>query len=214
MFAFWRTFLGIKTKKGNFSSVDITTQKKGSLPSYHPFTDAVGYSAHEDGSTSVDIEDSNIINDIINNKKTSFKLVLTPWHVNIIGRFLGKMGLEFLSIKDKGLVLSNKFDKIRKYIRFSSINKLWTFYIGQQGNIKELKGELINKGDYFEQDIFCYGYALGILKQDEYMFAFNMGTDVWLISLTKRETNDNYTKYIKNIKLKPIYYYFKNNRWY
>jgi hypothetical protein len=62
--AFWKTHLGIRSKRGKLSSIDLSQPKreKGVYPSIHPTHDnSIGFTAHEDGSTSVDIDDLSII---------------------------------------------------------------------------------------------------------------------------------------------------------
>ena len=160
-FAFWRTFLGIKNKRGNLPSVNLSTQDKGIIPAFHKDTDGIGYTAHEDGSTSIEIDDSKIIRDILEGKKHEFKVALLPWHLNIIGRFLGKMGLEYLATIDYELVLKPAFDELREFVRYNSIDRLWPVFWGKYGDIKDIKSPILNNSQFLEQEVHCFSYALG-----------------------------------------------------
>src|SRR5438874_252658 len=56
--AFWRLFLQIPTKKRNQPTVNTgqPREDKGTIPDRHAHHDEVGFTAHEDGSVSVDID--------------------------------------------------------------------------------------------------------------------------------------------------------------
>ena len=64
-FAFWRSFLGIKTKKGKLPSVQLSPPAKGRIPATHPLTDEIGFTAHQDGTTSVDIGTPSLVHHIL-----------------------------------------------------------------------------------------------------------------------------------------------------
>ena len=205
-FAFWRAYLGISNKKGKLASVNLTPIEKGKIPAYHQATDKIGYTAHQDGSTSVDIDDSRIIQDILHNRKSNFKLVLSPWHISIIGRFLGKIGLELLASINYELAITSAFDELRNFVRFGSVNELWPIFWGSYGNLKDLKGPFIKKFDGIEQEINCYSYSLGISVNNEYCFAFLIGTDLLMINLSNRQPNPEFLKYLEVDHVNCVWY--------
>ena len=205
-FAFWRAFLGIANKKGKLASINLTPKKGGSIPASHEATDKIGFTAHLDGSTSVDIDDSTIIQNIQNQKKHDFKLVLSPWHISIIGRFLGKIGLEYLASINYELALNPTFDELRNFVRIGSVNKLWPIFWSRYGDIKDLKNPIIEKFDYYEQVINCYSYSLGISNNDEYFFAFLIGTDLMMINLSNRQPRPEYLKYLDVDRVNCLWY--------
>jgi hypothetical protein len=123
-----------------------------------------------------------------------------------MGRFLGKIGLEYLALFDSSLALEPQFDALRNFVREGSTNQLWPIFWGQQGRISDLKGPLVDKGGYFEQEIECYRYSLGVTEENEYVFAFSIGVDVLLICLSHRRSEKIFTSLIQGTELKSVYY--------
>jgi hypothetical protein len=95
----------------------------------------VGFTAHDDGSTSIDIYDDELTKSILYNCKSNILLVLSPFHLSILGRFLGKMGLEFLASVRIDEALSKQFDDLRAFVRYGSTSSLWPIYAGTQENL-------------------------------------------------------------------------------
>ena len=97
--AFWRVFLRIRTKKGYVPAVHTRQprENKGSIPERHRRHDNLGFTAHEDGPISVDIDDDEIVRDMLDGTRTDFKMVLSPKKLHMLGRFLGKVGLGILA---------------------------------------------------------------------------------------------------------------------
>lgn len=205
-FAFWRSFLGIKTKKGKLPSVQLAPPAKGRIPATHPLTDEIGFIAHQDGTTSVDIDTPSLVHQILAEEKQSFKLVLSPWHLNIMGRFLGKIGLEYLALFDASLALDSRFDALRTFVREGSTNYLWPFFAGQQGQIEELKEPLVDRGEFFEQEVECYRYSLGVTDENEYVFAFSVGVDLMLICLSHKRPEKKFTSFVQGVTLECVHY--------
>lgn len=195
-FAFWRTYLGIKTKKNKLPIVNLTPLTKGRIPANHHLTDEIGVTAHKDGTISFEFKNHSLFQCIMDNKKKSFNLVLSPWHLNIMGRFLGKIGLEYLALSNPNLAFDSQFDEIRKFIRQGSTSFLWPIFNGQRGKIENLKGPLVDQGEYFEQEIECYKYSLGESKENEYVFAFSVGVDIFLICLSHRKPENKFSQFI------------------
>ncbi|MDY6873170.1 MAG: HNH endonuclease [Chloroflexota bacterium] len=204
--AIWRVLLGLKNKKGSLPSIDLITQEKGRLPASHELTDRIGFTAHKDWSTSVDIFDPLIIQSIKNKEKNSFNLILTPWHLSIMGRFLGKMGLEYIAMNNFDLAQSASFDEMRNFVRDGFVNKIWPIYWGKSGDLKKLKSPINKVENFLEQEIHCYSYSIGISKKDEYIFAFLMGTDLMLINLTNRQLNAELLDCVEGVDLTCVWY--------
>ncbi len=210
-FAFWRTFLGIKTKKDKLPSFTFSPPSKGKIPAQHPLTDEIGFTAHHDGSTSVEIYNSSLVHQILTGKKHSFVLVASPWHLSIMGRFIGKIGLEYLASSNYDLAMTSQFDALRIFVRHGSTKYLWPLYMSQHGTIDDIKGTFVDKGEFLEQEVFCYEYFLGVINQNEYVFVLSVGTDVILICLSHRKPDNKFKKLIQGVVLKCVHY--PDNSW-
>lgn len=211
-FAFWRTFICIPTGRKKLPSVSLNPPDKGVLPSNHAHSDVgLGFTAHEDLSVSVDIDDPAIIKKIMSGEKTSFDVVLSPWHLSIMGRFLGKMGLEYAALSDYELAMSEPFDEIRAYIREGSKSHLWPIFWGKQGSVKEIRGDMVEIGGHLEEKVEYYRYSLGETKRGEYVFAFGMGTDLTMICLSHRLPDPWLTRVIEEVDMDCVWY--ADNSW-
>lgn len=193
--AVWRSYLGIRTKRRRLPSVNLDPPTRGAIPSFHPMTEfGIGFTAHENGSTSIDVNYPWQKKRLMSNK-LEYLLVMTPWHLSILGRFLGKMGLELLALTELNSALSSEFDEIRSFVRYGSTKHLWPIYCRQRGKIEDLKSPITWDGAEGSQEIDCYSYCLGKRITGETLFAFSIGTDDMLIclnhSLPKREYEDS-----------------------
>lgn len=205
--AFWRSYLGIRTKKNQLPSVDLNPPNKGAIPSLHPLTDiGVGFTTHDDGSTSVDIDNSNLIERLLSREASKYHLVLTPWHLSILGRFIGKIGLEYLASVELDYALSTEFDSLRSFVRRGSMKQLWPIYWGQQGELGDLKGKIIWNGQVGRQEIVCYRFVLSKTIKEETVFVFSMGTDLMLMCLSHRIPVPDFENSVVGAKLPCIYY--------
>ena len=205
--AFWRVYLGIKTKKRKLPTVNLNPPTKGKLPSSHPLADlSIGLTAHEDGSTSLDVDNDAYVKALNTGNQTDYKMVLTPWHLSILGRFLSKVGLEYVAMNNLENAFEPQFDAVRQFARYGSTKFLWPIYWGQQGNLDDLKGQTVDKGDFMEQEIECYCYSLGETASGKYVFVLCMGIDVMMICLTHREPDTQLTSSIQNVSLHCICY--------
>jgi hypothetical protein len=210
--AFWRTYLGIKTKKGKNPSVDLSqsAMEKGILPSVHSRHDNIGFTYHEDGSVSADINDPQIIREILEGDKNQFVFVFTPKILHMFGRFLCKVGIELLCLKDRNLASTQDLDKARRYARFGEFDGLWPIFHFSKGSLDDLK-EITQDNLGFKEEINCYSYSLFEYQHSYLLFLFSMGTDYWVISL-----NDPFpTPVIQNAfpddKLELIWYPKENS---
>ena len=205
--AFWRSYLGIRTKKKHLPSVNLDPPARGAIPAFHPASDiGIGFSAHEDGSTSIDVDNSVFIQRLLLQDKDEYRMVLSPWHLSIMGRFLGKMGLEYVALADLDCAFGVQFDDIRSFIRYGSMKHLWPIYWGQQGKLEDLKEPIIWDGSEGSQEIVCYRYALGKMIRSEMIFAFSIGIDLMVICLTKRFPIPDIENCIAGIKLSCVFY--------
>jgi len=211
--AFWRAYLGIRTRKNHLPPTQqLDPSAKGAIPSSHPLTDiGVGFTSHENGSTSIDIENPIFLRKVTSKDKNQYNLVLSPWHLSILGRFLGKMGLEYLALVNLEHALSADFDLIRSFVRYGSTKYVWPIFWGQQGEWADLKGPVVWKGQQGDQEIECYRYALGKTAKGEYVFAFSIGLELMLLCLTNRFPNLALEKSVEGVNLSCVYY--KEGSW-
>lgn len=205
--AFWRSYLGIRTRKEQLPSTQLDSPAKGAIPFCHPLTDiGVGFTAHENGSTSIDINSSDFMRKLVSQDTSQYRLVLSPWHLSILGRFLGKMGLEFVARVNLDYALTSEFDPIRSFVRCGSTRYIWPIYWGQQRKLSDLKGPVVWEGQEGHQEIECYRYALGETINGECLFAFSIGLDLTLLCLTHRFPSEALKNSIQGVKLSCIYY--------
>ncbi len=205
--AFWRSYLGIQTKRKHFPSVNLDPPAKGALPAFHPIADmGVGFTAHDDGTTSIDVDNPKFMDRLLSSDEPKYLMVLSPWHLSILGRFLGKMGLEYVALVNLDDALSVRYDGIRSFVRYGSMSHLWPIYWGQQGKLEDLKSSTVCKGSEWEQEIECYRYGLGEMKNSEMIFAFSIGIDLMVICLTNSLPIPDVETCIAGIKLSCIHY--------
>jgi len=205
--AFWRSYLGIRTKKKHLPSVNLDPPARGAIPAFHSSSDTgIGFSAHEDGSTSIDVANSVFIQRLLSQDKGEYRMVLSPWHLSIIGRFMGKIGLEYVALANLDCAFSAQFDEIRSFVRYGSTKHLWPIYWGQQGKVEDLKEPIIWDRSEGHQKIECYRYAFGKMVGEEMLFAFSIGTDLMIICLTNRFPIPDIQDCIADIKLPCVYY--------
>jgi hypothetical protein len=122
--AFWRAFLRIKTKDGDEPSVDLSQPEKdkGVFPSVHPEHDDIGLSSFPDGAVSIDLHSENIVHRLLAQQRRGdetgqFKIVMTPKLLQMLGRFLWKVGIEILCEDDPDHARQARYDSARKYAR-------------------------------------------------------------------------------------------------
>jgi hypothetical protein len=211
--ALWRTYIGIKTKKGRLPSVNLDPPVRGAIPAFHRASDTgIEFSAHEDGSTSMDVYNPVLKKRFRSQDKGEYRMVLSPWHLSILGRFLGKMGLEYVALADLNYAFSVQFDDIRSFARYGSRKHLWPIYWGKQGKLEDLKGPVIWNGLEASQEIECYRYALGRMTKGEVIFAFSIGIELMVICLTNRLPIPDVESCIAGTRLSCIFY--PDGSWY
>jgi hypothetical protein len=205
--AIWRTFLGIQTKKKHLPSVNLDPPAGGAIPALHPASEiGIRFSAHQNGSTSMDIRNPLFNDGRFRPDKVEYRMVATPWHLSILGRFLGKMGLEYVASADLDYALSDPFDEMRSFVRHGSRKFLWPIYWGTQGRIEDLKGPIIWTGSLGRQEIECYRYALGRMTTDEVIFVFSIGIELMVICLTRRLPIPDVENCLAGTRLSCVFY--------
>ena len=205
--ALWRTYLGTQTKKKHLPSVNLDPPARGAIPASHPASDTgIGFSAHDDGSTSIDVCNPFLKQQHLLQDKGEYQMVLSPWHLSTLGRFLGKMGLEYVALANADRAFSAQFDDMRSFVRYGSTRCLWPIYWGKQGKLEDLKGPIIWNGLEGRQEIECYRYALGWMAKDEVIFAFSIGIEVMVVCLTKRLPIPDVESFFEGTRLSCVFY--------
>lgn len=187
VFGFWRTFLGIRSKKGRLPSVDLSQPKSqsGRFRSRHKLhTDGVGFTAHEDGSTSVEINKDSIIQSLFSSDTVEFQFVMTPKVLNYLGRFLCKIGIELICKVDRALARSEKFGLSRTYARRGHSTELWPVFHYSEGVINELRSHK-EYGLEIEETIECFDFSLVELEGNYILLRLKVGTDNWVVCLSE-----------------------------
>lgn len=185
--AVWRTLLGIRTKNGRPPSVDITqpNRVKGTLTDIHERHDNIGFTAHPDGTTSVEIDDDSIVRELLDRSKCQFNLVLSPKKLSMLGRFLGKVGIGILAVSERQRAYDLKFDGIRNYARFGSSNEIWPIFHYTEGEMGQWKKPTLfgPKGEVLLERVEYYSYAIIEVEKLYTLLRFSMGLDNWVIAL-------------------------------
>jgi hypothetical protein len=211
--AFWRTYIGIRTKRGKNPSVDLSqpATEKGILPTVHSRHNNIGFTYHEDGSVSANINDPQIIRGILEGIKDRFVLVFTPKILHMFGRFLCKVGIELLCLTDRNLASTKNLDNARRYARFGEFEGLWPIFHFSKGTLDDLK-EIRKDNLGFEEEVKCYSYSLFDYQNSYLLFLFSMGTDYWLICLNDPFPTSNIRNAFPDDELELIWYP-KDNPW-
>jgi len=183
--AFWRTFLGIKTRRGRLPAVDLAQPKerKGRFPGAHPaHDDGIAFAAHEDGSASVDISDPEIVRQVLCGERTRFQFVFTPNILRCMGRFLCKIGVELLCYSDPRYAREPKFDQARQFARFGELKGLWPIFHFVAGDIGALRHRR-NDGEGLVEDVHCYSFTILETPGGSVFVRLGVGTDNWIVCL-------------------------------
>ena len=183
--AFWRALLGIRTKKGKLPSVDLSQPKnaKGAFPNCHPqHSNGVGFTAHVDGSCSVDITNDQVVRKLILEDKVDFKFVMTPSVLNQFGRFLCKIGVEMICYIEPGRARSSKFQAARIYARHGTMTDLWPIFHFSSGNVHAL----VRSNEDGTEDVDCYEYSLLEMGEKYTLFRLKVGTNNWVVCLNEQ----------------------------
>lgn len=184
-FGFWRTIAGTLTKKGKSPTFDPTQNPKsnGKLLDYHPLTDN-GITIHPgDGETIIETEFSNyrLFDDIITEKRNDFKIALTPKMLIYIGRFLGKVALEYWYKAFGDDVFREDFNELRMYVRNGTTKNMWPIF---HGNLVENLLIYKPKGfDLEERTLYAYRF---FDTNSLLFFCFDIGAERYSIILNQK----------------------------
>ena len=220
--AFWRTFLGIRTKDRKYPSVSVAQPKRerGVFPSTHPHHDDIGYTFHDDGTVSVDIDDPQIVQDIIEGKRSRFHVVFTPKLLFMFGRFLCKVGTELLCTVSPSEARSDRYLSARRYARFGQLprlegfgegkpsRELWPLLHYSTGNPSDFRRVSTEPG---VEKVDCYSYSLLEFKSEYTLLDFSMGTDHWVVSLSQPFPHPVVKEAIPGTEMSLIWY--GSNQW-
>mgnify|MGYP001254166154 CR=1 FL=1 len=197
-FAFWRTIYGAKSKKGKEPFFDMTSDKKdnGRISNYHPFSDSniIIHPAHfiNEFVIAADINNKAILEKIQSGEKDQFNLVLTPKILVYIGRFLGKIALEYWFKYYGGKVFEKRFDELRHYVRYGTTNAMWPIFHWK------LTDNLLKYEDIYDglQEHTLYRYAYGEIKAiNKLLFIFDIGSERYGIIMDEKYPNSNMLTY-------------------
>lgn len=182
--AFWKTWLGIKSKKGKFPHANLSQPKKqkGVFPVIHPKHDNVSFTCHEDNSISVDVEDSDLVGSILGGDRNQFQFVFTPKALHMLGRFLCKVGLELLCLSDSNQARQDSLYVARRYARFGEFKELYPIFHFSKGALQDFR-RLEHDDEGLLEKVDCFSYSLLDFQSRYLLFHFGMGTDNWVICL-------------------------------
>jgi HNH endonuclease len=185
--AFWRAQLGIKTKRGRLPSVDLSQPKreKGVFPSKHPVhDDNIGFTSHEDGSTSIEIDAPRVINEILDDERTEFRFAMAPRVLFVFGRFLCKVGVELVCIDDQHAARSDQFARARRFARCGDLDSLWPIFHFTKGQPGDFRRVRVDKHGPIEE-VDCYAYSLFECSNRYTLAHLRVGTDNWVVCLNE-----------------------------
>lgn len=181
-FAFWRTFYGIKTKKGKepFYQVkpsiksDKIKEKLLHFPTFHP-------SYHGSKTIELEIFNTTLEKSIISSKINQLRIILSPDKIEAMGRLLSKIALEYFYLQYEECVFDKKFDSLRSYARCGANKSLWPIlYCRIKGDIPVY--EKNNHDDTESVEIYRYG-LYEVKDRDWNFFIFQIGCERWGIYL-------------------------------
>lgn len=197
-FVFWRTIYGTKSKKGKEPFWDMTLDKKdkGILSNYHPFSDSniVIRPAHFNNEfvIAADISNMVLMEKIQSGEKSRFNLVLTPKMLVYMGRFLGKIALEYWCKYYGEKIFEKRFDELRQYVRYGTNNAMWPiFHWNLADNL--LKYEDISD-DLEEHTLYRYGYG-EIKAINKLLFVFDIGSERYGMIMDEKYPDPNILTY-------------------
>lgn len=202
-FGFWRTVLGTKTKTGALPNFSSLPQRSGAFPSEHPLTDRFRVSANEDASTTLNVAQPH---NTLDGRTPQLKIVYAPWHIFTMGRFLGKIGLEYLALKRPDVAMSKSLDQIRNYVRRGSVGWIWPIYFGRSGEFRDLRTSVALADGTLEIETECYRYSLGEHVDGGYVFAFGIGIEVYVIDFFSPAPGRLSEKLIDGVSLSCLHY--------
>ena len=213
-FAFWKVWYGVKSKKGWLPSVDFSLpqKNKGRLPAMSQLHDQhIGFTAHQDGTISADIEDDAVVQKIVDNEKHCFRFDLSPKHIAMIGRFVGKIGMELTAIADKEKAIAEEYDSIREYVRYGVSQSLWPLLHGSlETRLDRWKRDPSNRNT---EERTIYRYAL--VETGPYSaILFDIGSERWGIILNAQFPHPQINKALRNAECNDLrFIWYHDHEW-
>ena len=206
--AFWRTFLGIRTKHGSLPNVNLSqpTKQKGTLPSTHRYHDDYIVKCHKDLSVSFDIKDYKCAEEIKEGKKKYLTFVFTPLVLHKLGRFFCKVGIELICLDDSKEARSRKYDAARRFARYGEFRGLWPIFHQTVGRIEDLVYYAPHPKGIAEK-AFCYSYSLGTVAGKFDLLSLVTGTDHWMICLNNPFPTAEISQGLANKDLNILWYH-------
>ncbi len=201
---FWRTVLGTRTKAKALPRFSSSPPHSGSFASGHTLTDRFHLVAEEDASTRLEMEkDAFPLSD---HSDSHLQVVLSPWHIFTMGRLLGKIGLEYLALTNPAVAMSPTLDPVRNYIRRGSVGWVWPIYMGSSSDLKNLREVVSESEGAYEIETECYRFALGHHINGDYILAFGIGTDLYVINLSSSSLENDLEHLVEGMVLKCVHY--------
>lgn len=202
-----RVLLGIRGRRGKLPVVESQARegKGGRLPSFHPASDAgLTFGADEAEGAWVAIERGDMVKAILQGSKADFRFVLTPKHLAMMGRLLGKMALELLCQSDPEFARLARFDELRRFVRFGVRRDLWVIGHKRVCHLEELK-TLVLDGEAFNETVTCYEYSM-LEVGAERLFTFMFGGESWVISMDSCMPSEETKAFLANERYLPLWY--------
>ena len=189
-FGFWRTLAGTKNKKGKLPYFDATQDniKVGKIDNFHPYNDNGIIISPVDNESIVEviIKDGVKSGQILSGQKNKINLVLTPKILIYMGRFLGKIALEYWCKEFGDNILDVQFDELRKYVRYGTTNSMWPI-LRADLNENLLKFKATNE---FEEEHILYAYSF-YKTQKVILFCFDIGTERYSLIINNKDPDGN-----------------------
>lgn len=130
----WWVLAGVQTKHGKQPIFSFRQPDKdsGRFPDRHSANDdSVTFIGSEEGDCLVEFDDKWVHNKVSEGTKTDFRLVLTPKMLHMMGRFLGKVGLEMLARDHDEVARNSRYNSLRRFVRFGQpTGFLWPLFHG------------------------------------------------------------------------------------
>lgn len=182
-FGFWRTMAGTLNKKGKSPFFDPSQNPKSkAVPDFNSCTD--------NGFTLFPVDNERIVKAVITNQslfeklrmgKRRFNIVMTPKMLIYMGRFLGKIALEYWGKIFGDDVYRKDLDQIRKYVRYGTTKFIWP--IMQNHLLENLLYYKVKGGYEYERTLYAYSlYEINSLI----LFNFDIGFERYSIIINQK----------------------------
>ena len=183
-FGFWRTIAGTLNKKGKSPFFDFSQNPKSKVvPDFNSYTDngVILYPADNERIFEAVITNQSLFENINNGTKKCFNLVMTPKMLIYMGRFLGKIALEYWSKTYGDDVYRKDLDQIRKYVRYGTTQYIWSI---MQNHLLENLLDYKAKGNFEEERTLyaCSLYEINSLI----LFNFDIGFERYSIFINQK----------------------------